>query len=179
MNETSVLLIFFLCICTHAYIFARKYIIDEGMIWDGFSMPNFWTRFYLVPRDAVCSIMGDGPFYFMSCLHFGTLQRQEGSFVCNIVRCHWNAVKYNSILNTLMLQCRLSFEQLFNSQIFHISQLSYGALLVIIVYDIGCVMTVLDSDGLVHERHNSSALAMELCLSCTNPLILLFAHSLW
>ena len=27
-------------------------------------------------------------------------------------------------------------------------------------------------DGLVQERHNSSALAMELCLSCTNPLIL-------
>ena len=27
-------------------------------------------------------------------------------------------------------------------------------------------------DGLVQERHNSSALAMELCLSCTNPSIL-------
>ena len=26
-------------------------------------------------------------------------------------------------------------------------------------------------DGLVQERHNSSALAMELCLSCTNPSI--------
>ena len=26
-------------------------------------------------------------------------------------------------------------------------------------------------DGLVQERFNSSALAMELCLSCTNPLI--------
>ena len=26
-------------------------------------------------------------------------------------------------------------------------------------------------DGLVQERHNSSALAMELCLSCTNPPI--------
>ena len=26
-------------------------------------------------------------------------------------------------------------------------------------------------DGLVEERRNSSALAMELCLSCTNPLI--------
>ena len=26
-------------------------------------------------------------------------------------------------------------------------------------------------DGLVQERHNSSALAVELCLSCTNPLI--------
>ena len=26
-------------------------------------------------------------------------------------------------------------------------------------------------NGLVQERHNSSALAMELCLSCTNPLI--------
>ena len=26
-------------------------------------------------------------------------------------------------------------------------------------------------DGLVQERRNSSALAMELCLSCTNPLI--------
>ena len=24
-------------------------------------------------------------------------------------------------------------------------------------------------DGLVQERRNSSALAMELCLSCTNP----------
>ena len=24
-------------------------------------------------------------------------------------------------------------------------------------------------DGLVQERHNSSALAMELCLSCTDP----------
>ena len=28
-----------------------------------------------------------------------------------------------------------------------------------------------DIDGLVQERHNSSALAMELCLSCTNPSI--------
>ena len=28
-----------------------------------------------------------------------------------------------------------------------------------------------DIDGLVHERRNSSALAMELCLSCTDPLI--------
>ena len=26
-------------------------------------------------------------------------------------------------------------------------------------------------DGLVQERRNSSALAMELCLSCTNPSI--------
>ena len=26
-------------------------------------------------------------------------------------------------------------------------------------------------NGLVQERHNSSALAMELCLSCTNPSI--------
>ena len=26
-------------------------------------------------------------------------------------------------------------------------------------------------DGLVQERHNSSALAMELCLSCTNPSV--------
>ena len=26
-------------------------------------------------------------------------------------------------------------------------------------------------DGLVQERHNSSVLAMELCLSCTNPSI--------
>ena len=26
-------------------------------------------------------------------------------------------------------------------------------------------------DGLMQERHNSSALAMELCLSCINPLI--------
>ena len=26
-------------------------------------------------------------------------------------------------------------------------------------------------DGLVQERHNSSALAMELCLSCINPSI--------
>ena len=26
-------------------------------------------------------------------------------------------------------------------------------------------------DELVQERHNSSALAMELCLACTNPLI--------
>ena len=26
-------------------------------------------------------------------------------------------------------------------------------------------------DGLVQERRNSSALAMELCLSCTNPPI--------
>ena len=25
-------------------------------------------------------------------------------------------------------------------------------------------------DGLVQERHNSSALAMELCLYCTKPL---------
>ena len=29
-----------------------------------------------------------------------------------------------------------------------------------------------DIHGLLQERHNSSALAMELCLSCTNPLIL-------
>ena len=28
-----------------------------------------------------------------------------------------------------------------------------------------------DIDGLVQERCNSSALAMELCLSCTNPSI--------
>ena len=26
-------------------------------------------------------------------------------------------------------------------------------------------------NGLVQERHNSRALAMELCLSCSNPLI--------
>ena len=26
-------------------------------------------------------------------------------------------------------------------------------------------------DGLLQERHNSSALAMELCFSCTNPSI--------
>ena len=28
-----------------------------------------------------------------------------------------------------------------------------------------------DMDGLVQERHNSSALAMELWFSCTNPTI--------
>ena len=28
-----------------------------------------------------------------------------------------------------------------------------------------------DSDGLVQERRNSSALALELCLPCTNPSI--------
>ena len=28
---------------------------------------------------------------------------------------------------------------------------------------------VTEFDGLVQERRNSSALAMELCLSCTNP----------
>ena len=33
-------------------------------------------------------------------------------------------------------------------------------------------------DGLVQERHNSSALAMELCLSCTNPSICLCSISL-
>ena len=33
----------------------------------------------------------------------------------------------------------------------------------------------LDIDGLVQEGHNSSALAMELCLSCTNPLIYAFS----
>ena len=35
-------------------------------------------------------------------------------------------------------------------------------------------------DGLVQERYNSSALAMELCLSCDNPLIYPknYAHSL-
>ena len=30
-------------------------------------------------------------------------------------------------------------------------------------------------DGLVQKRCNSSALAMELCLSCTNPSILFLA----
>ena len=30
------------------------------------------------------------------------------------------------------------------------------------------------SDGLVQEKRNSSALAKELCLSCTNPLIWAF-----
>ena len=33
-------------------------------------------------------------------------------------------------------------------------------------------------DGLVQERHNSSALAMELHLSCTNPSIWTCLHSL-
>ena len=28
-----------------------------------------------------------------------------------------------------------------------------------------------DIDGLVQERRNSSTLAMELCLSCSNPLV--------
>ena len=32
------------------------------------------------------------------------------------------------------------------------------------------VRWILQIDGLVQERHNSSALAMELRLSCTNPL---------
>ena len=33
-------------------------------------------------------------------------------------------------------------------------------------------------DGLVQERHNSSALAMELCLYCTNPLICTSPHKI-
>ena len=32
-------------------------------------------------------------------------------------------------------------------------------------------MALYQIDGLVQERHNSSALAMELCLSCANPVI--------
>ena len=34
-------------------------------------------------------------------------------------------------------------------------------------------------DGLVQERRNSSALALELRLSCTNPLILYSLHFLY
>ena len=34
-------------------------------------------------------------------------------------------------------------------------------------------------DGLVQEKRNSSALAMELCLSCTNPSVLVCNTSLW
>ena len=34
-----------------------------------------------------------------------------------------------------------------------------------------------DMDGLVQERHNSSANTLELCLSCINPLILSFDFS--
>ena len=33
------------------------------------------------------------------------------------------------------------------------------------------IKTWLHADGIVHERCNSSVLAMELCFSCTNPLI--------
>ena len=33
------------------------------------------------------------------------------------------------------------------------------------------LVTLKYMDGLVHERHNSSVLAMELCLSCINPSI--------
>ena len=36
----------------------------------------------------------------------------------------------------------------------------------------GTKVTCLDTDGLVQERRNSSALAMELRLSCINPSIL-------
>ena len=32
-------------------------------------------------------------------------------------------------------------------------------------------------NGLVQERHNSSALAVELCLSCTNPPIYTYTDS--
>ena len=38
-----------------------------------------------------------------------------------------------------------------------------------------CWRMIFDIDGLVQERRNSSALAMELCLSCTNPLIYIYA----
>ena len=35
-------------------------------------------------------------------------------------------------------------------------------------------------DGLVQESHNSSVLALELCLSCTNPLIyFMITHCLY
>ena len=44
--------------------------------------------------------------------------------------------------------------------------------LVSVVQDGGLGETqVTNIDGLVQERRNSSALAMELCLSCTNPSI--------
>ena len=40
--------------------------------------------------------------------------------------------------------------------------------LVVIMFNIYCFPHI---DVLVQERRNSSALAMELCLSCTNPSI--------
>ena len=52
------------------------------------------------------------------------------------------------------------------------------------LYDVNELMEnwqLLYIDGLVQERHNSSALAMELRLSCTNPLIWLITlgHNSW
>ena len=120
MSSYIVLMYLYTCICFMPY-----HIIDE-------SMPILWTRSYLGPCGAVCITKGYGPFYFGAyfvAFTFVTLQRKEVSFVCNTVRCHWNAVKYNTIFNTfIMPQCRLSFDQIFSSHIFHISQLSYGVL---------------------------------------------------